>query len=284
MGETDIRAEKDRKGPPTGYRAENPSGRFLATEIEVSGVLTGGNINTARVLKKWGGAIVGDGSVPNGFEINTAPAAGDVFIAELQEICEALQKDGAYADSNAGAHVHVDARDFQFYDMRRLVFLYAKVEDALYGLVAPGRLHSDYCHPCGELYTKNLRKGLVPKDNKVVLLKNMYNLSKDPDRQIKDVRRSKGSTPNRYYGLNLHSWMYRGTIECRTMHGSTDATKLTNWGILWAAILDHAMKMTEKQIDALNKRPIELLYDIAPTEEMKQWVENRWAFFHRDRR
>ena len=284
VGETDPRAEAQRIGPPPAYRLKNASHRFLSTEIEISGFRSGSNRHTARVIQKWKGAVVTDGSVSAGCELNTAPAAGDVFGAEIAEICEAIELDEGYAASNAGAHVHIDARDFRFYDIRRLVFLYEKIEDALYGLVAPFRRTSSYALPCGRMYSAHLHKGLVPKENKLLILKNMYNLVEKPTKN--DMRRIKSSkgAGNRYHGLNLHSWMFRGTIECRIMHGSTSAEKLVNWGYLWAAILDAAMRMREADIEALRKKPIEIVLDIAPTDELKMWVENRWAFFHRNMR
>lgn len=284
VGEADTRAENQRLGPPMHLRRNNPSHRFLSTEIEVSAVRSGSNINTARVVSRWGGAIVGDGSLGSGgFEINTAPAAGDVFGIQIEEICAALDRDQAYANSNAGAHVHIDARDFRFYDIRRLVFLYEKLEGAIYGLTAPHRANNHFSLPCGTLYSRNLRAGRVPKATKVILLKNLYALDGNPDKRIKSFKRDKGA-PNRYHGLNLHSWMFRGTIECRIMHGSTNAERLTNWGYMWASILDAAMRMRESEILALTKPGIELLYDIASTAQLKQWIDNRWSFFHRNRR
>jgi hypothetical protein len=234
------------------------------------------------VVAKWGGAIVGDGSLPgDGFEINTAPAAGDIFSEEMHEICEALKQDGGYITNQAGAHVHIDARDFTFYDIRRLIFLYEKIEKALFGIVAPHRAASTYCRPCGPTYARNLSRGLMPKANKAVILKNLYNIDK-ADKSFKTVRLSKAGP--RYNGLNLHSWMFRGSVECRIAHGTVDETKLVNWGVLWARILDFAYKNTESAITQLREIGLPLLCKIAEDDEMIQWIENRWATFHRDRR
>src|SRR5207253_1224058 len=59
----------------------NPTKRKLAVEIEVSS--TNGDLDElVRIVRKYGGGIIYDGSLPDntGFEINTAPASGEAFV------------------------------------------------------------------------------------------------------------------------------------------------------------------------------------------------------------
>lgn len=262
---------------------ENPSKRYISVELEVCGIKDhGGEVGAA--VRKWKGAIVNDGSLPGGgFEINTAPASGDKFTTQIDEICAALAKADAWVDTEAGMHVHVDARDFSYYDMRKLVKLYAHTEEQLYRTCKIHRRDTDgpgrYCAPCGATYVRSLRTALVPKASKAALLSNVY--GGKPGREFKDTKRNKYESV-RYHALNLHSWIHRGTVECRMYHGTVKARGAKTWGMLWAGILDFAYKHGEAEIDLLvrTKSPHDLLMMCAPTDAVRNWLQNRWNVLH----
>lgn len=97
-------------------------------------------------------------------------------------------------------HVHIDARDFNHWDMRRLVMVYAKIEDALFAMVPEARRESRYCSPCGEAYLAsinsepaNAKKAIV--DATYPCLKGMAGkkLKADLDRKKGKARRGKRS-------------------------------------------------------------------------------------------
>lgn len=261
---------------PAQHR-RNPSPRCLSGEIEISFYNTthSYNPNVARAVSKWGGQIVHDGSVRGG-EINTAPAGGDKWLEQIADICAALQEDGAQIDPSAGGHLHIDVRDFSFFDMRRLVFLYEKIEGPLYQLVNPGRRSNSYCAPVNEKYITRLLTGKIDKadkesirkGNKLQLITNMY--GKDMGRDIVDAKRNKNGM-HRYLSLNIHSWLHRGSVECRMQQGSIDPEQWQGWGMLWASIVDFAMKRREKDIVALKKSE-DLLMEIASTEKLRSWI------------
>lgn len=87
-----------------------------------------------------------------GFEINTAPSKGTVFIKQVWDICSALQRQGAGVDERCGCHIHVDAVDYTYYELKRLLLFYAAVEPVIYGIVPDYRRTSHYCRPCGRQY------------------------------------------------------------------------------------------------------------------------------------
>lgn len=253
---------------------KNPSYRFISAEIEVADTDNSIDDNVSPVVKRWGGAIVRDGSLPDtGFEINTAPANGDLFVKQIEEICGALATKKARVTNSCGLHVHIDARDFTFYDIRKLAYLYEKVEKAIYGIVAKSRWSSNYSIPCGRKYIETLENNRLPKENKEAITKNIYG-----NRQV-NLAQLKNDKYNgaRYNGLNLHSWVYRGTIEARMHHGTTSAEKIKNWGMMWAGILDYAFEHNEEEIKALDgSNPIKLLISLAKTPENAKWILNRY--------
>jgi len=197
-------------------------------------------------------AVVRDGSVDNGFEINTSPASGDDFIKQLTELGDALANQGAGVNASCGLHCHVDARDYNFYDVKKLALLWRMVEPALYRLCHPSRKTSSYCKPCGAQFVNALENGKIPKDVKKSFFKGIY--GQEPGRELNRKAVSEGSKYNnaRYAALNLHSWLYRGTVENRMHHGTVNTEKMIRWGLLNAYLLDYASTNTESHIRSLH--------------------------------
>lgn len=260
---------------------KNPSKRFIAVEIEVAGLkqkLQSKHDAVRDVVKGYHGSIVHDGSLPaTGFEINTSPANGDRFINQVDEIAKALSDGDSYVNINCGLHVHVDARDYDYYALRRLVNYYAKIEPALYAIVAKNRRKNRYCLPCGDKYTSDMvLGGALPKQSvKYNIIKGLYGQC---NKSINNLKRDKYS-PSRYNALNIHSWFYRGTIECRMFEGTVDPYEIKCWGMLWAFILDFAYSSSEKDINNLDKtKPIEnliLSFEKRGNAEVAEFVAKR---------
>jgi hypothetical protein len=233
-------------------RKGNPSPRYVSCEIEVASVKRGNRVS--EVVDKWGGAIVHDGSLPSsGFEINTAPAGGDLFLGQISEICDALNERQAKVTDACGLHVHINAKDFDFYSLRRLVKVYAKIEDALYQMVPASRRTSTYCKPCGRHYMETMAAGKVPKDVKIGVLQSVYHFKPDCKYGARDLQNSKRQKyhESRYNNLNVHSFFYRGTVEVRMHAGSTNTAKIQSWGMMWAHILDYSLANSDREIDLL---------------------------------
>ncbi len=256
----------------------NTSGRFIAAEIEVCTVGENGII-VSDVVRRWGGAVVRDGSVEGEvpFEINTAPAAGNKFIEQIDEIAGALKKATGKVNKTCGLHIHVDARDFTFYDMRKLAYLYEKTEDGFFSIIAPSRKTSRFCKPCGKSYVKDLDNNVIPKDNEKTLIKNVYG----HEDKIANLRAGGKYQEARYAAMNFHSWIFRGTIENRMHQGTVSAKKIKMWGLLNAGLIDYAYDNTEKHIKALKGTSLEILMEVAPTAEVRAWVAKRAEKFSR---
>jgi len=278
----------------------NPSHRYLSVEIEVANCGSGSYVN--QVCEKWKASIVEDSSLPDsGFEINTAPANGDAFVQQITEICTALARQGAEVNDRCGLHVHIDARTFRAPTMRKLLKLYVKLERALFLLVPDSRRHNQYCTPV----ENKLREYLNPKkitytpDNKPIYGPVTLKGAKETRETIaeytygdgvkvvpKRLRRNKYGG-ERYKAFNLVSWYHRGTIECRLFNGTINATKIINWAMLWAGILDYAKRTRENVIDSLpehsDSEPLRNLMIVAPTGTVKEWVKQRFDKWGKDK-
>src|SRR3990167_5914932 len=151
------------------YPPESPFARLVSVEIEA--IASDHMTATPKAVRKWNGSIVKDGSLnEGGFEINVSPASGDMLVGEFKEICAALDSDDAKVDDSCGLHCHVDATDMSWWTIRQLVRLYAKLEDALFSIVAPRRQFppadggKHYCAPCGTHFLRALDSPKSTKD------------------------------------------------------------------------------------------------------------------------
>lgn len=258
--------------------AENPSSRYISCELEIASTKTSADVS--HVVRKWAGAIVEDGSLPDsGFEINTAPASGEFFCQQIDEICAELRDADAEVTSACGYHVHIDARDFTHADVKKLITLYAKIESALYAMVPKGRRNNEYCEPCGEKYLSAIASA---RGGRKAVVSAVYPAIKSLDGMELESALEERKVEKYWHGrrnaLNLHSWFFRGTIECRMGAGTTNPEKVKCWAILWAAILDAAKDASEADIDNLPDG-IDCLLAIAPSEPVKTFIQERTAKF-----
>lgn len=248
--------------PKRTQKKYNKSDRFIAAEIEVAGIKKNKK-DVENIVRKWNGNIVEDQSLPqSGFEINTSPAAGDLYVKQVQEICKVLNDAGATIVNRCGLHVHLDARDFNFDDIRRLVMVYAAIEPALFSMVPESRHNIKYALRCADKYENAINgENLSHLQLKQKIVMGTYGRS---DTRFRTNRRGAGHGTSRYYALNLHSWFYRGTIECRLFDGTVNSEEIIAIGTMWAIILDFVMRSGDNEIlNTINKKmPYESLLAI----------------------
>ncbi len=252
---------------------QNPSKRFLGLELEVDGCYDFSSINT--VSEKWSHAVVSDGSLngPDSFELRTAPTNGDKFIELVDELGDAFVSSKAQVDRSCGFHVHVDARDMNHYDLSRLITLYSIIEPALYKIVSKSRHKNHFCSPCGELFLERFNSAKNSSKDISDSVANAIYAKADKEEFSKYKRYKEGYS--RYYALNIHSWNYRGSIECRLHQGTVNKNNIVNWPILWASILD----MAKQETSDLPTDPRTCLLSIAPNKGVRNWIVEREKYF-----
>ena len=253
----------------------NPSKRFLSAEMEIAALESPSKSDSiVETCRQWGAGIVHDGSLPDtGFEICTAPASGDRFISQVTEIGAALKRAGAKVTAACGLHVHIDARDYSYYELRRLIRLYAVIEEALFSVVPESRRSNTYCARCADDYLTAIESGSYKKVKEAVAVA----VYKDTD--LKDKRLNKYESA-RYRALNLHSWFYRGTVECRLAAGTADPEKVVNWAVLWCGIIDWVYTHNDKDVEALKgKGGWEVRLSLAPVPVVAEWLRMRRSKF-----
>jgi hypothetical protein len=294
-----------RQALPNGQRlvgpanfAENPLTRFIGVEIEVDGMA--GTVPVARVREAqgifatWRAGCVEDGSLgEHGFEMVSAPANGQFFTDQVKDLLRAAKLCKGKVEDSSGLHVHVDARDLKWWDMRKVVMLYAKVEMAMFSIIAPSRVRSKFCIPCGGLLTEAVRNGTlgqaaskgakkrVPKEGLLMAV-----FDTPGDATVPALKAGKYGSDNgdghfnnqRYHALNLYSWFHRGSIEFRHHHGTLNFDKILNWSMLCANLVETANREGEAVINAWPSG-LDGLVQLAPTESCAAWVKARHAHF-----
>lgn len=260
---------------------------MISVELEISSCVDFRPIE--KVCDKWSISVVNDGSINgnNPFELNTSPVNGDLFLLQTKDIAKALKTSGAMVNESCGMHVHVDARDFEFWEIEKLIRLYSVIEPTLFKMVPAHRRKNRFCVECGETLVKDLDTNL--KNNKVldmngrlkkIDIKNAIadTVYKEDKSTLQNMRINKYATGahasnTRYNALNIHSWVYRGSIESRLYQGVTDYESIVNWSMMWAYILDYTYTTNFKK---LPKDGLELLRKICSDSVVASWISIKY--------
>lgn len=261
------------------------SRRAIGLEIELA------TFGTWAVAKKQAGVIPDgpgymidhDGSVrPSQMEAVVKPMAGDQEIVNgLVAIAQHVYNNNCTVNETCGYHVHVDARDYNWADIQKLMMIWMNVEDHLAIWNLAGRQPNDHCQrwttwwskyhgkisPAGDLavFKRNVIVALYEHDIAQLetnianmklhgaTYKRALNLHYDAPRDYRkpravdylpgwkrhmELKANRGwnhAVPSRYLDLNIHSWLYRGTIEYRLGAGTVDPTDIQMWPLwcLW---------------------------------------------------
>jgi putative amidoligase enzyme len=288
--------------------------RLLSAEIELCGFkrLNKDSFNNLHsVLTAWNCTVVRDGSLSaGGVEINTHPASGDFWLDQIHNIMSVAQAAGTWVDCTAGCHIHVNCLDFDYLALARLLRILACVEAGLYSIIPSGRADNRYCKFWAMHYLSAIRRA---EDNltgdmkqysliyRRHILNSFYGFTSKTE--ISRAKRNKGNDA-RYRGINLHSYLHRGTMEFRMPPGTIYSDNIINWGLILGAITEYAKnsdmdnvkqvcKEVEQAIFANNiynstyfdltasflKQSFTLLLSFAPTIIVADWLTERrkWA-------
>lgn len=259
-----------------------------------------------------------DSSVePSGMEFVTNPLVGDKLLQFTSEFLEYLKVYKGRVNNTCGLHVHVDARDFDYYDIAKLIVVWSKIENDVYRLCNTKRSGSDYCwmlfrplegiegrKPWISNYiVHSLNKPWIKlQDLKALVLEAVYRhkitwpTSKtDTAMQgleyIKNLYRSKylnhGYRPAdnygrlwnpRYAGLNLHSWFYRNTIEFRMKEGTLDFDEIISWAVLCGSIIELVKGLSYQQV-----QDIRCLRDLLEQETKTYRVQSKLLNYFKEK-
>lgn len=261
--------------------------RLVGVELEYN------DANSATIrnyCRKWRAGDHYDGSC--GREIVTPPMSGKYIDEIMAAMGQTLKDAGATCNDSCGIHVHVDAADFKWEDMYRLLHVYARVEPILYILGGQTRVANQYCAPTGIKYAEALasidRKG----DILAVAYRDKYGdnvTGASSARQYVRERRPGKKDQGRYKGLNICPWLAgrransRGprnkpvkkdtTVEFRLHKGTLDTHRVAEWAKVCERLVSWCATATNQEAKNLPKSALRALLLIAP--ESKDWIMRR---------
>lgn len=217
---------------------------------------------------------------PSEQEMVIAPLRGDQFLRAMLELGEALYRTGAKVNTTCAYHVHVDGSDLSYWELRKILRVYERLEGEIYDhLILPHRRDvptvthycqmltrehqtCDRCRRFDQQYP-GTRQPLIPLshtiermncarttgDLKAEVIRMLYGMTsmegRDRASQLQ-VRKGGRYEWCRYVGLNLHAWMYRGTIEWRMKEGTTSTEDLLTWPLWCGWFVEACSRMKDK--------------------------------------
>lgn len=206
-----------------------PSGRKYGIEIEA--LLEEGKDHLPSDQNQcW--RQVHDGSLgENGREFVSPIFHGDQGFNEIEKFCEVLKQWGYFVKRQCGLHVHIDGRDLICEDVKMLLKITRYFEPVLYAMLPPSRYEGTYSVPL-ERFPKSrfrikacdeeaLKRFWYGRTGEKVDLKSKYHHS-------------------RYYGLNIHSWFFRRSLEFRYHSGTLNPAKIMNFITICQTFVDRA--------------------------------------------
>lgn len=243
----------------------NPLRRHIGLEIEVSYLPKARlGIDNKIVKYEW----VRDGSITaGGQELVVYPLAGDSYYQGITKLAGELAG-GFVTDDSCGFHAHVDANDYGAMEIRRLILLYQKYEHLFYSLVHRSRSFAKQVHGEEKWYCKpwpmksawyEKLKGLKDvSEIRKYLIYSLYGTSvNDGGVQFNNGYynfpsiRSHKYEKCRYWGLNLHTWFERRTVEFRHHEGTVALDKLLYWPLFCAWFVEAASRLSDKEAEGL---------------------------------
>lgn len=171
-----------------------------------------------------------DGSIDEGKEFYSPILQGDIGYLEVKKFCDVVGLH--HISSKAGFHLHIDARDMTYKEIRRVWLTYRIIEVYIFLILPHSRRQNSYC-----------KKSQMP-------IADIKKIKSQAD-FIRLWRSEKNSNGIRYLGLNLSAYFDHKTIELRYHSGTSDFEKIINWIKLNLAIVDFALKRSVRKICSL---------------------------------
>lgn len=180
-----------------------------------------------------------DGSLGSGGrEYASAILQGDEGFAEIESFTEKLRTWGYRIENCCGLHVHIDGRDLCFEDIRKLLKIVLTYEPVIYAMLPSRRYTGSYSVPLDKFPKSRFRKKVTDEKD---LMSVWYGANANVDLKSKYHH-------SRYYGINIHSWFYRRSIEFRYHSGTMNPIKITRFIKICQGLVDKAKAVKSAKV------------------------------------
>ena len=188
------------------------------------------------------GGIAGSASRLYSVELVSPILTYEADIESLQEVVRALRKAGAFCNSSAGIHVHLDKQGHTPRSIRNFVNIIYSRNDLFYKALGIDAQRARYCKKLDEHLVVAMNRA---KPTTFAAIEDIWYSGYDGSREIKYHN-------SRYSFLNLHSLFHgHGTIELRGFNSTLHAGEVRSYIAFALALNSQALT----QSSASTKKP-----------------------------
>lgn len=216
-------ASDARKWESSDKIADNST--FVGIEIELENLAEYGGHWQHSIQESGLWKVVRDGSLRNaGLEFimsaaDGSPVKGGDIIRALAVFKRSMAKymrnyPEPVCSCRTSLHVHMDVRDLELHELKKLILLYAVFEDIFFAWADPTRRDNNYCRSMG------LNSDISER---------MAGILAIPDGDGGAHLANHLAAGNKYDAMNLLSVRQRGSLEFRLMRGTYDIDVMLKW-------------------------------------------------------
>jgi hypothetical protein len=220
--------------PDNNTYVDNKFERAVGVEIETTGFehsIDDFDCSEFDFKKAYDGSVNANNSEYKGVEYISKPMSGDYLFKQIDNIGNYLLDNDFEVNKSCGLHIHIDARDL-FYEQLKGILIVAKTfEDIIFRMVPKSRERSRWCRK-----VPMAKHEITRIDSNSDLIQSWYE-SSDTYPELDKYNDS------RYHGLNLHARVYLGTIEFRYHSGTNNPEKIKNWITICQSIVAKGIEL-----------------------------------------
>ncbi|CEN54424.1 amidoligase family protein [Capnocytophaga canis] len=187
----------------------------------------------------------------NAYEMVSPVLQGSGGLSQLKSACKSLRLSNAQVNKSCGLHVHLEVNDYSVEDMKTLVKNFYLLEEQFDQMMPESRRKNEnrYC------------QGFYPTmPNKQIFFSKIDSCT--------TIEQMAYFFDHRYLKLNLQSYTKYGTVEFRHHSGTTMFSKIKNWILICARLVEFSKQNV--LIDNIN-----LILD----ENLQEYYEERCLDF-----
>lgn len=171
---------------------------------------------TTRQMRPW--VRYNDGSLSSGGEEFASPIfLGESGFAEVDRLLKLLNDNKYKVNSTCAVHCHIEAKDFNLRDIKRFLIFMWDYEPIIYSCLRD---------PCRGGLTRLCRH--VSRE-RLMKAKNWKGIKEAIYGHKGPFEASSKWSGVRYRGLNMHSFFFRSTVECRYLGATIDQLEVANF-------------------------------------------------------
>jgi len=214
---------------PRKYSDKSDFNTFVGIESEVITETEGASdyIDEERYIPNYF-RVVDDGSLSQGGVefVTKRPIIGTDVDRALDQLEEAHESEWNTVDSSCGLHIHMNALDMGFREIKSLLMIMSRIQDVIYDSIPSNRRDTSYAR-----VITMTPKEIAKIDTLGHLITSYYGMV---DSIISDNKYNEA----RYIGTNIHARFYLGSIEFRYHEGTIRSSSIKDWILFLNGIMD----------------------------------------------